>query len=162
MILAIEAAIGGGSLCLFDGEIEVANWIGDRNGLRAEQLITQIEVILASAEINKRDIKTVVVSAGPGSFTGIRIGIATGLGLKNALNVPLFSILALEAMARSHNHTGMVAVPMGRGTAAAQRFFEGTANAPPFSVSTDELFNLDPGSALLVHDKLAAAPADRS
>lgn len=158
MILAIESAIAGGSLSLVGGDIEIASWMGrDEQGVRAESLMTNIEILLNSVGIKKASLTTIVVSAGPGSFTGIRIGQATGLGLKRALGISMQSISALDAVAFAHLHTGIVAIPMGRGGAAAQRFVNGMAEGPPFSVSTEDLLRLDPHRGLLVHEELATA-----
>ena len=158
MILAIESAIAGGSLSLVDGDVEIAGWMGDAaQGVRAESLITNIETLLNSAGIDKTGLRTIVVSAGPGSFTGIRIGLATALGLKGALGVPMISVSALDAMAFALGHTGIVAVPMGRGGAAAQMFVNGAADGSPFSVSAANLFEHEPHGRYLVHEKLAGA-----
>jgi len=162
MILAIEAAVSGGSLSLVANGTEIANWTGEADGLRAENLIIEIERLLDFAGVAKTDINQLVVSAGPGSFTGIRIGMATGLGLKDALRISMVSVSALEAMAFSNNHTGIVAVPMGRGGAAAQRFVNGQAEGSPFSITTDEIYRLDPGDDLLNHGKLALVTDKRS
>ena len=158
MIIAIESAIDGGSLSLVDRDVEIASWIGDdAQRLRAGSLITNIENLLNSAGIEKASLRMIVVSAGPGSFTGIRIGLATALGLKTALGIPVHGVSALDAMAFAHGHTGVVAIPMGRGGAAAQRFVNGIADGSPFSVSAADVFHLEPHGNFLAHEKLVAA-----
>jgi tRNA threonylcarbamoyl adenosine modification protein YeaZ len=153
--LGIEAAIAGGSLSLVAGQNEVASWCGDAEGLRAEGLILEIENLLRSGGVVRQDVGRIAVSAGPGSFTGIRIGLATGMGLKSALETRSVNLSALEAMAFSHRHTGVAAVPMGRGAACAQRFVDGCPKDAPFSISATDLFDVDLKETLLVHEALA-------
>src|SRR3954447_25054388 len=101
-ILAIESAIAGGSVSLLrDGE-EIAHWLGTANISKGEEVMVNIDHLLTSTGTAKSDLDLIAVSAGPGSFTGIRIGIATSLGLKNGLNVPMASRSAMDAMAAAH------------------------------------------------------------
>jgi len=141
LTLAIESAIAGGSLSLLDGTgREIANWVGgDADVARAEDLLINIDGLLSSAGVSKRDLALIAVSAGPGSFTGIRIGMATALGLKNGLGIPMSSLSALEATCRTagslpagagaeNTQAGslrsdvVVAVPVGRNSICIQSF----------------------------------------
>lgn len=122
--LAIESAIGGGSISLIDDSGEVARWIGNTNVLRAaEELLPNIDSLLKTNAIKSGDLGLVAVSAGPGSFTGIRIGLATALGLKTGLAIPMASQSSLKAMAFSAGGIGecVVAVPAGRNAVCWQR-----------------------------------------
>ncbi len=133
--LAIEAAIAGGSLSLIrDGE-ELGNWIGRSDVSKAEELLVNIDAMLTACGVSRHDIDLIAVSAGPGSFTGIRIGIATALGLKAGLGIPVTSVSALEAICRtacgppvvgsqagSLRSTIAVAVPVGRNAVCIQIF----------------------------------------
>src|SRR5258708_18599521 len=96
--LAIESAISGGSISLLKGR-EIANWIGSSNVSKAEDLLANIDHLLAANDIALNEIDLITVSAGPGSFTGIRIGIATALGLKAGLGIAMSSESALKAIA---------------------------------------------------------------
>ena len=124
VILAIEAAICGGSISLLMGGVEVANWIGSSNVSKAEDLLVNIDAILTAANISRRDIDLIAVSAGPGSFTGIRIGLATALGLKAGLGIEMASDSALKAMVW-RNSAGLAltaALPVGRNSICIQTF----------------------------------------
>lgn len=122
--LAIESAIAGGSISLQKNGVEIANWIGSSNVSKAEDLLVNIDVILRSTDISKHDIDLIAVSAGPGSFTGIRIGLATALGFKNGLGVTMSSVSAMHAIASEHSahEETVIAVPMGRNAVCMQRF----------------------------------------
>lgn len=64
----------------------------------AENLHIFIIKVLAAANITPTDLNAVVVSKGPGSYTGLRIGVSTAKGLAYALNIPLISINTLQLM----------------------------------------------------------------
>ena len=92
----------------------------------AERLFPMIEEALASAEIAYGDLECIAVAAGPGSFTGIRIGIAAARGMALALGIPAVGVSVLEALAEEAgwSHRGsIVAVNLGpRGTVYWQCF----------------------------------------
>lgn len=65
----------------------------------AEKLALFIEEILHNQQIQIKDLKTIAVSKGPGSYTGLRIGVSLAKGLAYGLNIPLISIDSLKSMA---------------------------------------------------------------
>ncbi len=124
LTLAIDAAVAGGSLSLIQGTVEVANWIGSANVSRAETILSNVDSILATSMLSARVINLVAVSVGPGSFTGIRLGMATSLGLATGLGVGIANESALKAMAfqRLGHNKLIVAVPSGRRRVCYQMF----------------------------------------
>lgn len=124
IILAIEAAVAGGSISLIQNGAEIDNWVGRSSTSRAEDLLVDIDALLARHKIAVSDLSLIAVSAGPGSFTGIRIGIATGLGLSTGSGIELASESALKAMAGLYpgNSDLISAVPAGRDTVCFQQF----------------------------------------
>jgi len=136
LTLAIESAILGGSLSLLSGEQELDFWTGEDKVSRAEELLPNIIRILERQKIDLKMIGRVAVSLGPGSFTGIRIGIATAHGLKDSLNIPCVGVSSLEAMAASVATVERViaALPIGRDFICTQ-VFEFRANGTPYAVS---------------------------
>ena len=122
--LAIESAIAGGSLSLLSNESELDRWSGDDMVSRAEELLPNIIEMLERQNLDRKMLGRIAVSLGPGSFTGIRIGIATALGLKNSLSIPCVGMSALEAMAANPNVRGTViaALPVGRDLICSQVF----------------------------------------
>ena len=167
--LAIESAIGGGSISLIDDSGEVACWIGETNVLRAaENLLPTIDDLLKSNGIDLREIRLIAVSAGPGSFTGIRIGLATALGLKTGLTVPMASQSALKAMAFAQGEIGefVVAVPAGRNAVCWQRLAkyetEIVETGDPSAMAEEEFAEFlenDRGTKFLVHSALTGHTA---
>ena len=124
VILAIESAISGGSISLQKDGIEIANWIGSSSVSKAEDLLVNIDAVLTSTGVSRHDIDLVAVSAGPGSFTGIRIGLATSLGLKAGLGIKMASESALKAMVwdKPAGRPVSTALPVGRNSICLQKF----------------------------------------
>ena len=124
MILAIESAIGGGGISLLRDGVAVAYWTGTSNVSKAEDLLANIDALLTANNISRNEINQIAVSAGPGSFTGIRIGIATALGLKTGLGITMSSESALKAMvfAQAEEQSFIAALPVGRNAVCLQEF----------------------------------------
>lgn len=97
--LAIETATENCSVALFKGS-ELIDYVEIEDGYtHAENLAPFVEKILAKNSISLDFIEAVAVSKGPGSYTGLRIGVAFSKGLCFAKNIPLIGINTLEAMA---------------------------------------------------------------
>ncbi|HMO80136.1 MAG TPA: tRNA (adenosine(37)-N6)-threonylcarbamoyltransferase complex dimerization subunit type 1 TsaB [Pyrinomonadaceae bacterium] len=122
--LAIEPAVAGGSIGLYEYGSEVGSICGDESISRAEALLPNVQKLLAENSLGKSDIKQVVVSTGPGSFTGIRIGLATALGLKASLGVDTIGVSVLSAMSLlvSDANRWICAVPIGKADIGYQVF----------------------------------------
>ncbi len=67
----------------------------------SEDLLPEIEALLGRAGIGMNDLELLIVSKGPGSFTGLRIGMASMKGLASALSIPLVSVPTLDATAEA-------------------------------------------------------------
>jgi tRNA threonylcarbamoyladenosine biosynthesis protein TsaB len=99
MILQIETATTACSVALAqDGRIVAFKQIDQRN-IHAEAITLFIEAVLAEVGVTYADLDAVAVSCGPGSYTGLRIGVSTAKGLCFAVDKPLIAIETLAAMA---------------------------------------------------------------
>ncbi|SDR67215.1 tRNA threonylcarbamoyladenosine biosynthesis protein TsaB [Formosa sp. Hel1_31_208] len=99
-ILSIETSTTNCSVSLSkDGETLVLKEDKNLNYSHAESLHLFIDEVLKSATIQKSEIDAIAVSKGPGSYTGLRIGVSAAKGLCYALEIPLISISTLEALA---------------------------------------------------------------
>ena len=162
LALAIESAILGGSLSLFQDGNELDSRFGNSAFTRAEDLLPEIDLILKENGHHVSEVGLIAVSAGPGSFTGIRIGFSTALGLSTGLGAEMASESALRAMAnqyRGHSQI-VVAIPMGRETVCSQIFDtcdEIVEKSGPMT-QPDEIFfssvGSDPQSVYLLHQEL--------
>jgi tRNA threonylcarbamoyl adenosine modification protein YeaZ len=106
IILSIETAIKGGSISVIEDKDEIDFWEGSREGLKAEDFLGKISKILDKNKIEKKNIKLLTVSNGPGSSTGIKIGLATARGLGTALNCEVIEVSLLRAILKFVNIDG--------------------------------------------------------
>jgi tRNA threonylcarbamoyladenosine biosynthesis protein TsaB len=96
---ALDTATASPSLALVQGDRPIAElWLGPEPG-SGRRVLEAGHGLLAAAGASVREVDAVVVGVGPGGFTGLRIGIATALGLGQALGVPVTGASSLEALA---------------------------------------------------------------
>lgn len=99
-LLCIETSTKVCSIALAQGEkIFALKESSDENYSHAEKLTVFVENACKESGISLKEIDAIAVGKGPGSFTGLRIGVSTAKGLCYALNKPLIGINSLEAMA---------------------------------------------------------------
>ena len=100
-ILNIETATKNCSVSLSaDGQLsDVLEYAGE-NYSHAEKLHVFIKQILEQNQLKAKDLDAIAVSMGPGSYTGLRIGVSAAKGLAYTLNIPLIAISTLEILAR--------------------------------------------------------------
>lgn len=99
-ILSIETTTTNCSVALSEnGNTIVLKEDYDKNYSHAERLHVYIDAVLKQANISQNDLSAIAVSKGPGSYTGLRIGVSAAKGLSYALGIPLISIPTLEALA---------------------------------------------------------------
>jgi len=98
-ILAIETTGLKASVAIIDENMRVWKAGSDRKLSHLQNLIPLIGDLLEKSKLTLDDITHIAVSEGPGSFTGIRIGIATGKALAQALKLPMISVPTLKSFA---------------------------------------------------------------
>lgn len=111
LILGLDTATLVSSVALANGDTLLAELTLQTKKTHSERLMPHIEEILRLAETDKNAIKAVAASIGPGSFTGLRIGLGTAKALAYALNIPLVGVSTLAAMAFSCPVPGAVLAP---------------------------------------------------
>jgi tRNA threonylcarbamoyladenosine biosynthesis protein TsaB len=100
ILLNLETSSTNCSVCVAkDGEILAMRELNSANYSHAEKLHIFIEEVLMEASLKMEDIEAVAISKGPGSYTGLRIGVSAAKGLCYALGIPLISISTLKSMA---------------------------------------------------------------
>ncbi|TYB72207.1 tRNA (adenosine(37)-N6)-threonylcarbamoyltransferase complex dimerization subunit type 1 TsaB [Bizionia gelidisalsuginis] len=113
LILNIETTTTNCSVSLSkEGETLLLKEDYDNNYSHAERLHTFIANILKEAKVEREDLDAIAVSKGPGSYTGLRIGVSAAKGLCYALEIPLIAVSTLEALAHQVNAESGVIVPM--------------------------------------------------
>lgn len=102
-VLAIDTSttqIVTGILDYSNGEIAaVAEKSAPGQMTHGELLAPSVEHVLATAKVSPADLDAVVVGLGPGPFTGLRVGIVTGVSMADALKIPAYGVCSLDAVA---------------------------------------------------------------
>ena len=112
-ILNIETATKNCSVSLAKGGVTIAlKEFAGEGYTHAEKLHVFMEEILQQANLGFKDLNAIAVSMGPGSYTGLRIGVSAAKGLCYALGVPLLAIDTLELLARKITISEGVIIPM--------------------------------------------------
>lgn len=103
MILAIETTTEVCSTALIagDGTVVSVRSLKERN-IHSEQLMTLTDAVLTEAGKDRKALTAVAVSIGPGSFTGLRIGLSAAKGLAMALDIPIIAVPTLDAIAEAY------------------------------------------------------------
>jgi len=124
LILSLETATLGGSVWLGRGHTELAFREGDPGISQSNTLLRDIDDCLRAATLSLENVDIFACASGPGSFTGLRIGIATLKALAATLNRPCIGIPTLNAVAHSAGASPatVALLPAGRGEVFAQMF----------------------------------------
>ena len=114
-ILCLETATTNCSVALsIDGKVEVIKEDNSLSYSHAESLHGFIEEVLNAANLEKQQLDAIAISKGPGSYTGLRIGVSAAKGLCFALDRPLIAIPTLQSLASqvSPQNDNDIIVPM--------------------------------------------------
>jgi tRNA threonylcarbamoyladenosine biosynthesis protein TsaB len=98
-ILGIDTSTSCGSVGLIDDESVISEYLLNIPVTHAERLLSTIELVLKEARMTIEDLDGWSVSLGPGSFTGLRIGVSTVKGLALATGKPLSGVPTLDVLA---------------------------------------------------------------
>lgn len=153
----VSVAVAGGGRTLAARQVEI--------GRSSQRLLPMIDEALDEAGVRPRELAGIVALAGPGSFTGLRVGLATAMGLHQALGVPATAVPTLGALAAAVSRTAVplngdgprravAVVDVLRGEWAAQEF-RVRDDAPPEPLAAAERL---PQEELVT--RLAAADAE--
>lgn len=115
ILLSIETSVGPFSIAIFNDGKLIDSYYHSIPHQQAEMLMPKINEILNKNNISYDAIKTISVSIGPGSFTGIRIGLSAAQGISIGNNCKVIGISTLDAIAQGFNSQQyLVALSAGR------------------------------------------------
>jgi tRNA threonylcarbamoyladenosine biosynthesis protein TsaB len=97
-VLGIETSTRAGSIAFIDGDRILGEFFLNLGPVHSEKLIPMIDWLLREVDIEKKEIEGIAVSIGPGSFTGLRVGLSTAKGLAFSLGIPLVGVSSLETL----------------------------------------------------------------
>ena len=148
LILAADTSLPLLSVALLRDGATIGSAALEGKGSRNEKLLPAIDWLLAESNVSRADIDLFAVTRGPGSFTGVRIGLATMQGMALALNRRVCAMSTHEAIALGSGATDTNVVDdAGRGEFYVSSFEKGRETAPP------HLSNAKPSTPSLVVNK---------
>ncbi|MBR2465876.1 MAG: tRNA (adenosine(37)-N6)-threonylcarbamoyltransferase complex dimerization subunit type 1 TsaB [Clostridia bacterium] len=112
IIMAFDSTAKSASVSVLDGERVLAVYNVDNGLTQSELLLPMAEDILKSLKLKFSDVGLFACSVGPGSFTGVRIGVSLVKGLAFGRNVPCAAVSTLEALAENLNGLKGLIVPV--------------------------------------------------
>jgi tRNA threonylcarbamoyladenosine biosynthesis protein TsaB len=108
-VLAIETSTDMASVAALEGDALIASLAFRSRRDTCRRLVPEIKAMLANAGVSEESLSAIAVGRGPGSFTGIRIGVAVAKGVALALGIPVYGISTLAACAYPARGAGGIA-----------------------------------------------------
>lgn len=141
-ILSLEcSSLSAGAALIEDGKLIAESFLN--TGLTHSQtLMPMVESMLKNTNTAVRDVDVISVSAGPGSFTGVRIGVAAAKGLADSFATPCFAVSSLEAIAypfRDENAVVCAVMDARCNQVYTASFLKGERLFPDEAILIDEL-----------------------
>jgi tRNA threonylcarbamoyladenosine biosynthesis protein TsaB len=146
MLLAIDTATHATGVCLADGAQVLAEHIWHSGRYHTVELAPEVAVLLQRNHVDLSDLEAVAVASGPGSYTGLRIGMALAKGIALAQRIPLIGVPTLDILAAAQPAADsplLALIVAGRGRFAAVWYKWGAqgwkADSDPENWGWDEL-----------------------
>ncbi len=148
-ILAIDTATKAIGLALYDGSMVLAESVWNSHNYHTVELAPAVQKLLNQAQIDSEDLQAIAISIGPGSYTGLRIGLAFAKGYSFPGRLPLIPIPTLDviASAQSLSTYPLAAVLQAGRERLAVAWYE----------NKDEAWSLAKEKELMTVDELAEA-----
>jgi tRNA threonylcarbamoyladenosine biosynthesis protein TsaB len=158
MLLAIDTSTAIAGLACYDarGLLGECCWLAGRD--HSAQLLPQLTLLLRHLGRTHADVAAVAVALGPGSWSGLRVGLSTAKGLALARDLPIVGVGTLDALAYQHARPGATVYPLvrlGRERYAATEHGVGHGElrpVPPVNTTLAELATGIGGKALFCGD----------
>ncbi len=154
MKLALDTSQSSGSIALWDSERVIYSACFDISITHSETLMPQVDAALKFCGFQPADIGAVYLANGPGSFTGLRIGLATAKGIAYGLKIPLltFSTLQLAALQRHRCGRQILAVVDAKMREVYAALYDEDLNelAAPAVCAPEQLLDWDIADAYLL------------
>ncbi len=99
IVLALDTSSIVSSVALMDDEKLIGEYTINHKKTHSQKLMPMVAELLESCEVRIEAVDYIAVAEGPGSFTGLRIGVATAKGLAHAVNIPVVGVSTLDALA---------------------------------------------------------------
>ena len=110
-VLGVDTATTGGGIGIIDDEKVLAEYTFDAGDTPSAGLIPAIQTVLDQARLDLAALDAIAVSLGPGSFTGVRVGLSAVKGLSLAAGMPVLGVSTLDALAFQFPPTSTLICP---------------------------------------------------
>jgi len=137
LVLGLDTCLSSCSVAVFDGERVLASAREVMARGHQERLAPMAQAVMAEAGLRFDQLERIGVTVGPGSFTGLRVGIAFAKGLAAALDLPTVGVGALEALAAEAQGLVFAVVDARRGQVYLQGFEDGRALMAPDALTAE-------------------------
>ncbi len=112
LVFGIDTCCMAATAALVDERVLVAQTVVNHKKTHSQMMMPQIEEMFKISGIDPKDVDAFAAAVGPGSFTGVRIGVATAKAMAQAANKPCIAVSTLEALAFSSQHFDGIAAPI--------------------------------------------------
>ena len=140
--LAFDTCCGRFSIALFKEKELVQHYLEHTHNQQSKDLISRIRELLAQSELSIAKIDNIIITLGPGSFTGVRIGMAAAQGMALINNTKLIGISTMEALAYMQDGDIITVLEAGRGYYYAQLFHEQVVRSKIWLADSEEILQL--------------------
>lgn len=111
-VLAIESSAIAASIAIAEDNQLICEYTTNYKKTHSQTLMPMIEEVCKMVNLNLSELELIAVSKGPGSFTGLRIGVATAKGLAHTLEIPIVGVNTLDALAYNIGYTDRIICPL--------------------------------------------------
>ncbi len=138
IVLALDTALGACQAAVLDGDRLLARMSEPMERGHQERLAPLVRETVEATGLSFAGLDRIAVVVGPGSFTGVRVGLAFAKGLSLALDIPCVGIGSMEALARGTSGLAAAVIDAPRGQRYLQLFRDGEALSEPEALLADE------------------------
>lgn len=137
ILLAVDTCLDACSVALMDGETVLAARSEPMHRGHQERLAPMVAALMSEAGVGFERLQRVAATVGPGSFTGLRVGLAFAKGISQALSIPLIGLGSLPALAAGRPGFVCAAIDARRGQIYLQAFRDGAALMAPDALAAE-------------------------
>ncbi len=112
IVLAVDTSTSSGSVALLDNDSILGELILGSGTAHSRRLLAGMDYLMKEAALEIEEVELFAISTGPGSFTGLRVGISTIKGLAWAMNKPVVGVSSLMALAMNIPFSGLTICPI--------------------------------------------------
>ena len=111
-ILGIDTSTHSTSVCIIEDEKLICEYTVNTKKTHSQKLMVMIESMIKESDLNIKDIDSIAICIGPGSFTGLRISMATAKAIAQVRNLPIIAVNSLESLAFNMNLCDKIICPI--------------------------------------------------